>query len=136
MTRNEFLDIVTYDDLYNADFELGIYEFGNRNIQSYDSVTDILDETIRSWTGAWWELRDYLDSFNENYYWYDCANYDGPFGLYDGDETFTDIRDEILRRADEEGLFDDDDCEDEVECQQEIREIHVIIEDFSMSDFL
>lgn len=136
MTRNEFLDIVTYDDLYNADYELGTYEFDNRNIQSYDSVTDVLDETIRSWTGAWWELRDYLDSFNENYYWYDCDNYYGPAGLYDGDETFTDIRDEILRRADEEGLFDDDDCENEVECQQEIREIHVIIEDFSMSDFL
>lgn len=136
MTRDEFIEIDTYDELYDADYDLGTNEFDKRNIQSNVCVADILDDTIRNWRDSWWKLRDYLDSIDENYNWYIFYDYDyHPHGLCNGDSTFEDIKDEILRMADDDGLFDDDYKSDD-ECLQESREIHVVIEDFSMSDFL
>lgn len=126
MTREEFDEISTYDELYEIDSNEGIYAFDDWEIAGSDRLNDYVWNEIGCWDSGWASLGDWLQGIDTGYDWY--SFYDStPAGLYDGDDTFRDLKDAIKDSLESNGFFEE---------SIEVTDSDEKIEDFSIEAFM
>ena len=134
MTIEEFERIATYNELDAADSELGTGVFDEFYIKPACALDDYICDEISNWDWGWRELGNFLYNFPDGYDWYDLEE---DCGLEDGDDLFFTAKDEIRRRAEYDGAFDESDTDNVSanmsQCESSPN-IHITIEDFSLVD--
>lgn len=134
MTIEEFERIATYDELDAADSELDTGVFDEFYIKPACALDDYICDEISNWDWGWRELGAFLYNFPDGYDWYDLEE---DCGLEDGDDLFFTAKDEIRRRAEHDGAFDESDTDNVStnmsQCESSPN-IHITIEDFSLVD--
>lgn len=126
MTREEFDEISTYDELYEIDSDEGIYAFDDWEVASSDRLNDYVWDEINRWDDGWVSLGDFLQNIDTGYDWY--SFYDSmPAGLYDGDSIFNDLKDAIKDSLESNGFFEE---------SSEVTDSDEKIEDFSIEAFM
>ena len=113
MTRDEFIEQV------NETYELVRFCYDNSlddlvdYIYAEDTFNELIDEDISDWRDGWQDLYKFLDelptSSETDYYYRDCYG-DWYEFTYSDEEN---LKDDILARCDEEGIFDDAEEDDE-----------------------
>lgn len=110
MTRSYFTDFVTtWDELLElcSDEDCSVCE----DIISDDGLDEYIDSDICNTNYSWRDIRDFLNAIPTEFDYY---LYNGPFdyiGLNDDD--FVDYKGRVLDWMDENGLWEDEECEDE-----------------------
>lgn len=132
MTRREFID--TVNDFYD------LVSFCNENgcdmcedIYDDDERDGMIDEDIRDAVGydSWRDIRDWLSSIPTGYDLYirhSSFDYDGV------DNDFEDYKNDVLDWADSEGVWDDDEEDEDIEEDYEDDDDFEIEDDVSMDD--
>lgn len=113
MTRQEFID-----EIYEWG---GLIDFCNDegcdyldNIYTEDARDDYINEyQLEDWArnNTWRNLYDLLDDLRSDYDYYRIDEYGDWVGLDDYD--FDDYKDDVLRWADDRGIFDEEDEEED-----------------------
>ena len=134
MTRERVESATTYEELRDIDWELETYVFDDYYIYTKDSLDDYLFDTIRNWDAGWKDLRDFLHNIDDDYEWY-STEYE-ICGLCDGDYTFCEIKESIIERAENNGLFEHEEEQNEYDYHSTDHPevINIIIEDFNIGD--
>lgn len=118
MTRTEFNEIDTWNDLMNFLYEENLVDEYAEGIYCEETRDEILEDYLRDSNMTWRDLYRFLSDVPEGYDYYNCYDYVEGVGLEDGDADFEYIRDRIL--ADFDG-FEDEEL-DEIEEEEEIEE--------------
>lgn len=132
MTRAEFIDnIEDFYDLKEFCEENGMDDILD-DIYSIESVDDLFNCRLREghWTD-WRDARSDLADFEDGYDWYREDGYGNLEPLRDGD--FDDIKDEVLECGDREGVWDEE--EDEEDEEVEIDPVFGNLPDVDLSEW-
>lgn len=123
MTRAEFEEICTYDELISLCCELDYDSDLYYKVHDRDSYDDYIEEEISDYRRncTWEELRDWLNDLPESHYgyYYSDDGYGGWGELSDGDGMFSDLMDEVRDYMENYGLFDDEYIEEDDEDEYE-----------------
>ena len=124
MTRREFdEEINSFDDLLNFCNDNNIYEL--EDVIDSESLDEYIWEEIRDFTGTWEDLRDRLYDIETGYSWY---RRDGWLEyVYLDEDDFYRYKSDVIERADDLGIWDDEDqAEDDDEhpfADEELKEL-------------
>ena len=112
MTRTQFEEEVnSFGDLLDFCNDNNIWDM--EDVLSRESMDEYVWDEIRDFPGSWDDLRDRLNEIDDNYDWY---RRDGLLDYAALDEyDFDRYKSDILERADDEGLFDEEPEEEEEE---------------------
>lgn len=127
MTREEFDEISTYDELYEIDSDEGIYAFDDWEVASSDRLNDYVWDEISRWDDGWVSLGNFLQDIDTGYDWYSFYN-SMPAGLCDGDSIFNDLKEAIKDSLESNGFFDKE--------SSEVTDSDDEIDDFSIEAFM
>lgn len=114
MRREDFYnDITMYEDLISLANETEYFDliYDIHDDDSYSNlISERIDDVVMEWT--WEEVRDFLDELPHGYdYYLDCG-YCEYIGLADGDDVFSDKREELYEYMCENDLFDHEEEDD------------------------
>lgn len=115
MTRDEFIDdVVDFYDLRNFCYDYDCDELDD----VYDSrgLDGYINNSLIDWArevGDWEELREKLDDISTGYDYYKIDGYGDIIGLDDYD--FAEYKDAVLDWGDRNGVWDQDEEEEEIE---------------------
>lgn len=110
MTRTEFEEnVVSFGDLVDFcyDNNLEVME----DVISDDQLDDDVNEDLQYHNGSWQDLRDRLDEIPQGYDWYRRDGFLDFCPLDDYD--FERYREDVIRAAEDEGVFEDEEEEEE-----------------------
>lgn len=136
MTREEFDDITTVEELLDAASDVGCEDVAD-SIYSSDSRDDILNERMCSSVGdyTWREMLGLLNEWEDEggYDWYFYNEWGDFRPITDGDDDFNNLKEELYEYMSENDYFEDDEEFDE-EFVEEV-EIEESMEDWTSDDF-
>ncbi len=109
MTREEFLNMEDWSELIDFCYENNLYICDD--VYSDSQKDDYVNDCLVGWAenSTWAELRDRLREIPDTADWYILDDY-GDF-CEAGDDEFEEYKESVLEKADERGLFDDDEEE-------------------------
>ena len=126
MTREEFNDITTVEELLDVAIDVGCDDVECK-IYSSDARDDILSERMHDIASdyTWREMLGLLNGWNDDsgYDWYFYNEWGEFYPLTDGDEDFENLKEELSDYMLENEYFEDDEeFDEEVEIEEATEE--------------